>query len=158
MSIGILMELKLDNTCRQGSSPATDWRECLKRLSPRPWGVWPGRRSAHTSWGSFCRAWPRSRFERPRRVPPAPCRGPEAGCPWLSWWPSKPGPPTQTSPRRQLAYKINNFQKLLNHSTFSIDVLLLYYTPLNHSVQAHIQINWTFAERDFRCLKFQKIL
>ena len=38
-------------------------------------------------------------------------------------------------------------QKILKHSTFSIDVLLL-YTPLNHSVQAHIQTNWTFAEME----------
>ena len=33
---------------------------------------------------------------------------------------------------------------MLQHSTFSIDVLLL-YTPHNHLVQAHIQINWTFG-------------
>ena len=47
----------------------------------------------------------------------------------------------------KLRLTITSRVKILKRSTFSIDVLLL-YTPHNHLVQAHIQINWTFAEME----------
>ena len=40
----------------------------------------------------------------------------------------------------KLRLTITSRVKILKRSTFSIDVLLL-YTPHNHLVQAHIQIN-----------------
>ena len=46
----------------------------------------------------------------------------------------------------KLRLTITSRVKILKRSTFSIDVLLL-CTP-HHLVQAHIQINWTFAEME----------